>query len=79
MCFHLLWTESAYGGHNVSHNEANQWHQHSHTQNIRCEDHPDHAFDGKTRQDGHDDAGDDQDAETSLTRTVGTNQLAVTL
>lgn len=66
MCIHSLLTESAHEGHDVSQHKANQWHQRGHGQNVRCEDCPQHVFDEEATQDGHYDAGDDQDAETGL-------------
>lgn len=60
--------ESAYVGHDVSESKANEWHQRCHGEDIRHEDHPQNVFDGHTRQDGQDDGGDDEDAETNLWR-----------
>lgn len=68
MHIHLLWIESTYDRHDISQRKANQWHQRSHGQNIRREDHPHYVFDGEARQAEHYDAEDYQDAETSLSR-----------
>lgn len=50
----------------ISQQEACQRHQRRHQQDIGHGDHPQHAFDGHGWQDGHHDAGDDQDAEARL-------------
>lgn len=63
-----LRTQSAYVGHDVSECVANQWHQRCHSENIWLEDHPQNIFDSKASQDGQDDAGDNQDAESNLWR-----------
>lgn len=64
--FYSLGTESAYAGHDISQREASQWHQRCHCEDIGLEDRPQNVFDGHSGQDGQDDGGDHQDAETNL-------------
>lgn len=58
--------EFACNRHEISQHEAYQRHQRRHQQDIGHDDHPQHAFDGHGGQDGHHDAGDEQDAEAHL-------------
>lgn len=61
-----LCAESARRRHKIPQHEADERHQRRHQQDVGHGDHPQHVFDGHGGQDGHHDAGDDQDAEAHL-------------